>query len=221
MNDIKSAPAPTLKRLPKYLHLLEIMKSNGVEKVSSMDIAKELEFDTVQVRKDIACTGIIGKPRIGYDIDTLIQSIVSFLNWDNISNAVLVGAGNLGSALMHSSEIEKCGLKIIAAFDSDKRKVNKKVFGIEVFDIEKLVDLAYRMRIHIGIITVPSKSAQEVAELMILAGIKAIWNFAPAQLKVPEKIYVENTHFASNISQIKRRLKENLSKENIIINQNL
>lgn len=217
METLKPTPSPTLKRLPKYLEILHNLRETGVEEVSSMTIAKSLGLDSVQVRKDIELTGILGKPKIGYNVVSLIHSIRTFLNWDNMSDAMLVGAGNLGSAFIGYSNFKKYGLNIVAAFDIDEAKIGKEYYGIQVLNVNKLSDLTSRMKVHIGILTVPGDKAQEVAEMMIEGGIRAIWNFAPVQLKVPENIYVENTHLSSYISQIKRRLKENIYNEELLL----
>ncbi len=208
MKEFKSTPTPSLARLPKYLQILSEFKKNGLNIISSNLIAKELNSDPVQVRKDIASTGIIGKPKTGYNIDELIQSIEKHLNWNNTSDAVLVGAGNLGKAFLGYSNFRKYGLNICAAFDTDESKVGQVIKGIKILPMNNFVDYVYRMHIQIGIITVPSDNAQKVAELMILAGIRAIWNFAPVQLKLPESIHVEDSHLSTDIANLKRRLKE-------------
>ena len=217
MMQLKPTPAPTLKRLPKYLEILHELKEKGTVEVSSMTIAKELGLDGVQVRKDIELTGILGRPKVGYNVTSLIQSIREFLNWDNMSDAMLAGAGNLGKAFLGYSNFKKYGLNIIAAFDIDEEKIGKELYGVKVLNVNKLADLTNRMKVHIGILTVPGEKAQEVADMMITGGIRAIWNFTPTQLKVPENIYVENTHLSSYISQIKRRLKENIFHEELLL----
>jgi len=188
-------PEPSLKRLPVYLQLLKSAVENLEMEISTTKIANELNLDPTQVRKDLAYTGIIGKPKIGYDIQELIDAIESFLNWNNKTDAFLVGAGNLGSALIGYEQLKKFGISIIAAFDNDVRKTGKNIKDVPVFPMNKLIDLAKRMHINIGIISVPAEAAQYAANLLIEGGIKAIWNFSSSKLKakppaisIPESI---------------------------------
>jgi redox-sensing transcriptional repressor len=208
IDKLKMTPEPTLRRLPRYLHLLITLKETGVREVSSTIIAKELSLDPVQVRKDIECTSIIGKPRIGYDIDELILTLSKYLSWDIETNAFLAGVGNLGSAILGYKNFKDYGFSILSAFDKDETKIGTKVYDIPVYDIKELTGLAKIMNIHIGIITVRADAAQDVVNKMIEGGIKAIWNFAPVQLKVPESIIVENGQLSISLSFLKRKIFE-------------
>lgn len=208
-DNFKMTPEPTLRRLPRYLHLLINLKERGVKEVSSTIIAKELSLDPVQVRKDIECTNIIGKPRIGYDIDELILTLSRFLGWDKVANAFLAGVGNLGSAMIGYNNFHEYGLNIMAAFEKDETKIGTRVYDVPVHDINELTDLAKTMMpIHIGIVTVRATAAQDVVNKMIEGGIKAIWNFAPVQLKVPENVIVENAQLSISLSFLKRKIFE-------------
>jgi redox-sensing transcriptional repressor len=208
--ELKSIPEPSLRRLPVYLQYLQNARETGKTEISTTLIARDLRLDPTQVRKDLAYTGIIGKPKIGYNIDILINSIEDYLNWNNLSDAFLAGAGNLGLALLGFEQFTKYGIKIVALFDNDGRKIDREVKGVPVLPVEKMASLAKRMHIHIGIITVPASSAQSVAEQMVAGGIKAIWNFAPKMLKLPEEIIVENAQFATSLAVLTRKLAESL-----------
>lgn len=190
----------TVRRLPSYLHLLRQLKDNGREIVSSNHIAETLKLEAIQVRKDLAITGIVGKPKIGYYIPNLIQAIEEFLGWDNKTDAFIVGAGNLGSALLGYQGFVRHGLNIIAAFDADESKVGMQIHDKDVLPLKKLPDLVSRMHISMGIIAVPAEAAQSVAELMVTSGITAIWNFAPTHLDVPKNIIVQNEDLASGLA---------------------
>ncbi len=211
-NQVTSVPKPTLRRLPGYLQVLYELKKNGSIDVSSTIIANELNVKPIQVRKDIEFTGIVGRPKTGYVITELISAIESFLNWDNITDAFLVGAGHLGSAILGYENFTKYGVKIIAAFDVDSEKVGTVIHGKEIFPLEKMLDLCSRMHIHIGVITVPAENAQYVADLMVQGGITAIWNFAPVELQVPENTIVENTPFSQSLAVLSHKLKENIKR---------
>jgi len=158
------------------------------------------------VRKDLQTTGIVGKPKVGYYIPALIEAIEHLLGWDNVTDAFLVGAGNLGAALMGYEGFREHGLNIVAAFDVDPRKVGRMLHDKQVLHLDRFADLAARMHIHIGIITVPEQYAQEVADLMVLSGIKAIWNFAPADVHVPAGVIVENVRLSASLAVLSTRL---------------
>jgi redox-sensing transcriptional repressor len=196
----KAAPLPTVRRMPAYLNLLRRFRAEGHETVSGTRIAEELGLDSIQVRKDFSCTGMVGKPGVGFNIPTVIRMIEGFLGWDNATEAFLIGAGSLGTALMGYEGFHRYGLDIVVAFDRAPEKNGLNVHGKQVLPMETLPDLARRMNIQLGIITVPADSAQSVADQLVEAGIGAIWNFAPVSLKVPPTITVQNTELAAELA---------------------
>ena len=201
------APLPSVRRLPLYHRMLATHKAQGHEFVSCTHIAGDLKMDPTQVRKDLAITGIVGRPKVGYPTSDLMNAIEEFLGWNNTTDAFLVGVGNLGSALLGYKGFSALGLNIIAAFDQASSKVGKKVRGREVLPVDRLLDLAPRMHVHVGVISVPAEAAQQVADLMVQAGILAIWNFAPVKLEVPEGIIVERADFSSSLAALTSRLR--------------
>lgn len=201
------APLPSVRRLPLYLRVLNGFKASGRELVSCTHIASELRMDPVQVRKDLAITGIVGKPKIGYETEELIDSIEEFLGWKNTSDAFLVGVGNLGTALLGFKAFAGFGLNIIAAFDENPAKIGKRIRGREVLHVNRLLDLAPRMHVHIGVLTVPSEAAQQVADMMVKAGILAIWNFTPTKLEVPPGIIVERADLSTSLAALTSQLR--------------
>jgi redox-sensing transcriptional repressor len=203
-----SVPEPTLRRLPKYYHYLRRVQESGQEIISATQMAEDLGIHHTQVRKDLSATGSQGKPKVGHRVTDLLSAIEAFLNWNNFSDAFLVGAGNLGSALLGYTDFEKAGIRIVAAFDSDPSKVGKKVHGVAVLPMDKFEDLAHRMHIMIGILTTPADRAQQIAELMVRSGIQAIWNFAPITLDVPDHIIVENVELYASLAVFSRKLSE-------------
>jgi redox-sensing transcriptional repressor len=158
----------------------------------------------------LEAAGIAGRPRIGYVLDDVIDGLESFLGWKNVTEAFLVGAGSMGSALLGYRKFEQCGLKIVAAFDSDSSKVGRRIHGKQVLALGKLADLARRMHILIGIVTVPAAQAQEIADLMIEGGIRAIWNFAPVRLRVPEHVIVHNEDLYCSLASLSQKLAKTL-----------
>ena len=205
--EIREAPLPSVRRLPLYLRVLKVMKAQGREAVSTTHIAAELRQDPTQVRKDLAVTGIMGRPKVGYDVDELLRAIETFLGWDNTTDAFLVGVGSLGSALLGHKEFANFGLNIVAAFDSNPARVGRRIHGREVFPMSKFVGLARRMHIHIGVLTVPADAAQDVANMMIDAGILAIWNFTTTRLEVPPNAIVERADFSTSLAALTSRLR--------------
>lgn len=208
----KCAPEPTLRRLPSYHRFLKHLQKEGRGLVSCTHIAHDLDLDPTQVRKDLAYTGIVGKPKVGYEVPVLIAALESFLGWDNTTEAFLAGAGSLGTALLGYRGFREHGLDIIAAFDLDPAKIGESIHGKRVMPMQKLGDLARRMHVHLGIITTPAEGAQDAADLMAAGGIKAIWNFAPVSLKLPPGVIVENVQLSSSLAVLSSKLAEALRK---------
>ena len=201
-----SIPQPSLRRLPQYHHYLVDLAAKGISQVSCSVIGRDLNLVPVQVRKDLQYTGIIGKPKTGYSVSELVQAIETFLGWNNVNEAFLVGVGNLGTALLGHERFSKFGLRIVAAFDTDPAKIGQWIHEKAVLSLDKLADLAPRMSIHLGIITTPAEAAQEIADEMVKGGIQAIWNFAPVKLKVPEHIIVHNEDLYSTLASLSWKL---------------
>ncbi|MEQ8188518.1 MAG: redox-sensing transcriptional repressor Rex [Candidatus Eremiobacterota bacterium] len=204
--NIKEVSLPTMKRLPYYYQYLKRLQGQGREVVSCSNLAEGLNVDATQVRKDLSVTGVKGSPKIGYPVSSTITAIEKFMNWDNMTDAFLVGAGNLGRAILSYEGFKQYGLKIVAAFDIDEKKTGHEINGIKILHLEKLKSLAQRMHIHLGVITVPAEQAQSVADLMVSGGIKAIWNFAPINLDLPESIIVQNENLACGLGILTREV---------------
>ena len=203
---VKGFPIPSVRRLPIYLRLLRELRARGCESVSCTQISDNLDQGTVQVRKDLAITGIVGRPKVGYQIPELIDAIETFLGWKNTRDAFLVGAGSLGNALLGYEGFNDSGLNIVAAFDTDPAKIGTRIHDKEVLAWETFHDLAQRMHILIGILAVPADAAQEATNAMILAGVRAIWNYTPAKLEVPPTIVVEDVRLSSSLAMLSSRL---------------
>lgn len=204
----RKVPEPTLRRLPGYLFYLEKAKKEGMITISAPVIAKDLKCDPTQVVKDLSFTGIKGKPKVGYNTYELIHALEDFLGFNRTNEAFLIGAGNLGSALMAFQEHQSLGIKIIAAFDTDPEKIGTAIGGIHILEYNKLFQLSNRLNIRIGILTTPNGAAQDVAEDMVNCGIKAIWNFTSANLVLPENIIVQNTSMSAYAAVLLKRLND-------------
>lgn len=201
-----SIPQPSLGRLPQYHHFLVELKDKGIRQVSCSTIGQSLNLVPVQVRKDLQYTGIVGKPKTGYSVEALLRAIETFLGWNNVNEAFLAGAGNLGTALLGHERFSRFGLHIVAAFDTDPCKIGQRLHDKAVLPLEKLAGLAQRMSVHLGIITAPADVAQAIADEMVKGGIQAIWNFAPVKLKVPENIIVHNEDLYSSLASLSSKL---------------
>ena len=198
-----SIPKATLGRLPQYLEYLrnlpEIRRT-----ISATAIAKALSLGDVQVRKDLAVVSGAGKPKIGYETDKLITDIESHLGCERLTNAVLVGAGKLGRALLDYDGFEDFGVKIVAGFDCNETVLTK---GTK--DILPIRDIEVYCREHdvkLGIITVGQGSAQDVCDKLVESGIKAIWNFAPVTLKVPNGVLLKQENLALSLAYLNNQI---------------
>lgn len=204
----------TLQRLPFYLDALQTKLAKGEKYVSSSQLAKELNLNEVQVRKDLASASRSGgKPKVGYEIQELISDIKLFLGCHRIDKAVLVGVGSLGTALLGYKGFKDYGLEIIKAFDKNESIIGNKIKGIEISELSSIKDTIKENNVRIGIITVPAQYAQEVADTLIEAGVKAIWNFAPTRITVPEEILIQNENMASSLAVLSKHLQNKIENE--------
>jgi redox-sensing transcriptional repressor len=208
---IQNPPSlPTVRRLPTYLRLLKELQDEKQHYVSSTYIAERFQLESIQVRKDLAAMGIVGQPRLGFAVAELVSAIMQFLGWNNASDAFLIGAGNLGAALAGYSGFADYGLHIVAAFDVDTSKIGTRIHDTKIFPLQKLPDLAQRLHVHIGILTLPAVAAQTTTDMLVQAGITAIWNFTPVKLIVPGGVIVEKVDLAASLAVLSRSVKERL-----------
>lgn len=198
----------TLNRLPVYLRYLYKINKLNIEHVSSTIIAEGLNLNPVQVRKDIALvSSVAGKPKTGFITKELIIDLESFLGYDNENNAVIVGVGGLGKAFMGYSGFENYGLNIIAGFEKDNQMIGNTIKDKPILPFSDLARVIKENDIQIGIIAVPSASAQEVADIMIKAGIKGIWNFANCHLSAPNNVVIKSEDLAANLALLSIQVK--------------
>lgn len=196
-NKTKVSYAPSVRRLPSYLHIIRQVERIGDAYISGTVIAQELNLEPIQVRKDLSITGITGKPKKGYPVQALIAAIERYLGWDIQRNAVLVGAGNLGSALLGYQEFKLHGLNIVAAFDTDQSKIGNQIHGVVIENMNTMADRLKTMNIQIAILTVPSPFAQATTDELVNAGVCSIWNFTNIKLKVPATVTVQREDLSS------------------------
>jgi redox-sensing transcriptional repressor len=203
---VRKAGLSCVKRMPAYLQMLRVLQAEGQEHVSGTVLAGVHNLEPVIVRKDLAMTGAVGTPRIGFRITELIAAIERFLGWDNQTKAVLVGVGSLGTALLGYQGFQNFGFRIVGAFDQNPKTIGKWVHGRKVQAVDQLIPFARRGEILLGVLTVPAPVAQETAELMVRAGIKGIWNFTPAKLALPEEVVTQKEDLAEGLAVLSHRL---------------
>ena len=208
---VKTPSKNQLRRFPIYLSYLRERQAEGMTLISSPQIASSLNLSEEQVRKDLnLVSSRSGKPKIGRDIKLLIFDIEEFLGYRDSRKAILVGAGHLGRALLAHDGFSSYGLDIICAFDNDINKVDCIFNNKNIYSLSKLEQITQESNVHIGIITVPQKYAQETCNKLVEVGIKAIWNFTMAVLEVPEDVIVQNENMASSLAILSNKLKERL-----------
>ncbi|MBQ4064611.1 MAG: redox-sensing transcriptional repressor Rex [Clostridia bacterium] len=211
MEFTQSVSVHTMKRLPTYLKYLKSLDEE--RNVSSTEIAKALGLNDVQVRKDLSAVSSRGRPRVGYHVKALIEDLKEFLGYNAINKAVLVGAGNLGRALMSYRGFEEYGLRIVAGFDLSSDVVGSECGGKPILPMETLRDFCSSEGVRIGVITTPASAAQSACNLLIESGIKAVWNFAPTHVTVPRGVLVQNENMASSLALLSKHLNEMLNND--------
>jgi redox-sensing transcriptional repressor len=183
-------PKPTIERLPLYMRCLARLRDSGVEVVSSEELGRLLAITSVQIRKDLAYFGEFGRRGVGYDVEELLNQITSILGADRPRKLALIGAGHLGQALANYDGFREQGFNITAVFDSDRSKVGGALAGQTIMHTEQMAQVLGKSEIELAIVAVPGPAAQKVADVLVQAGIKAIWNFAPIRLEVPHTVEV-------------------------------
>ncbi len=199
-------PEPTLRRLPWYLAYVEILRTQGVETVSSTQISRALSVDASQIAKDLSFLNLKGKTRIGYEVDSLIEALSDFLGFSHCHKAYVIGCGSLGKALIRDSGLSNYGLQVVAGFDVNPQVIARTDLGVPIHHIDKIYEEMEVNPAVIGILTVPPEYAQECADLAISAGVKAIWNFSPYRVKVAEGVVMANTSIYAHLALIFNRL---------------
>ena len=207
--EADKVPEPTLRRLPWYLSNIKLMKEKGEQYVSSTQISKEINIDASQIAKDLSYVNISGRTRVGYNIDALIEVLESFIGFTNMHKAFLFGVGSLGAALLRDSGLHHFGLEIVAAFDVNPELVGKDLNGIPIFHSDDFEAKMKEYDVNIGVLTVPINIAQEITNKMVDGGIKAVWNFTPFRIRVPENIVVQNTSLYAHLAVMFNRLNFN------------
>lgn len=205
----EKVPEPTLRRLPWYLSNLKLLRQKGERFVSSTQMSKGINIDASQIAKDLSYVRIAGRTRVGYEVDTLIAVLEDFLGFTQMHKAFLFGVGSLGGALLRDTGLRHFGLQIVAAFDVNPKLVGTDLGGIPIFHSDEFEQKMQEYDVNIGVLTVPIEIAQAIADKMVDGGIKAIWNFTPFRIRVPEQIVVQNTSLYAHLALMFNRLNFN------------
>lgn len=200
--------AQAFKRMPYYLQYLRRQQELGCEVVSAAAVASHFGFTSIQVRKDFAAVSPVkGKPRAGFPVSELISNMEHILGCHSVTNAVLVGAGQLGKALLLYKGFREYGVNIVAAFDTDPNKIGTKAGQCEIYPVAKLSEICREKSISLGIITVPAASAQLVCDELVAANIKGIWNFAQTPIVPSNGVIVQNENMAASLALLSNHIK--------------
>lgn len=202
------------QRMPEYLKALRGMRSDGIKTVSSAVLSKTVKLNPSVIKKDLSYASIeTGKPRIGYSVEGLIAGIEEFLGYNDPKNAILVGVGKLGQALMGYKGFSEYGLDILAGFDANPEVIGKEINGKKILPVSSLGDEIKKLNVKIAVLAIPQGFAQEITDELVASGIRAIWNFTPAHIVVPETVALKNENMAASLAVLSNQLQEILRKE--------
>lgn len=208
MESKRQISMAVIRRLPKYQRYLDELIKNDVDRISSKELSEKIGFTASQIRQDLNNFGDFGQQGYGYNVKGLYNEISRILGLNRVYNTIIVGAGNLGQALANYTNFERLGFKLQALFDKNPKLIGLKIKDIEIYDVDEINSFLSRNSIDIGIICTPKEHAQSVANLLMGGGIKAIWNFAPVDLEIPDDVLVENVHLSESLLTLTYMLNE-------------
>lgn len=195
-------PKVTAKRLPLYYRYLEKLHAIGKSRISSAELSDALQIDPATIRRDFSYLGELGKKGYGYNVNYLLQFLRDFLKQDEVSNVVLIGVGNLGTALLHYNFYRSHNTKIVAGFDTDLNKIGRDIEGIPIYPLSRLPEVKKLHHVDVAILTVPVNAAKKALETVIDAGIHGILNFTPARLTVPRHVRIHHIDLTNELQTL-------------------
>lgn len=213
MNRNTKISNAVIKRLPRYRRYLKELQKKGVDKISSSELSALIGYTASQIRQDLNNFGGFGQQGYGYNVNGLYNEISGILGLDKNYKMVLVGAGNLGQAIANYTYYFKAGFVVCGIFEVNPRLIGLKINDIQVMDYEKLVEYVEENHIDMGIICTSKDNAQEVADKLSFAGVKGIWNFAPIDIEVPERVALENVHLSDSLHSLAYHINKNQKQE--------
>jgi len=199
MNSRKEVSEAVIRRLPKYLRCLGELKSKKVLRISSKELSERMSLTASQIRQDLSCFGEFGQQGYGYNIEYLNESISKILGTYNGFKVIVIGAGNMGTAITKSDRIKNRGFNVVGIFDNNKDLIGTTIGNIKIQHIDKVKEFIKSNKIDIAALTIPKEQTEKIAEKMVTYGIKGLWNFSAIELKLPEHIAIENVHLSDSI----------------------
>ncbi|MDK2823364.1 MAG: redox-sensing transcriptional repressor [Clostridia bacterium] len=204
-----TVPKAVIKRLPMYFRFINQLIEQGTERISSRELSQLMGITSSQLRQDLSYFGEFGQQGYGYKVVTLKQAISSIIGLEKIYNAIIVGAGNMGKAIAGYPGFSRRGLKIIGIFDNNPEIIGNKLGSLDVLDVKTLPEFLNKNPVEVGIITTPASVAQEIADILITAGVKGIWNFAPVLLHGNKNVIIEDIHVGDSLMTLFFKLNKN------------
>ena len=189
-----------IRRLPRYLRKLDELTENGVSRVSSFELGRQLGLTPSQIRQDFSCFGEFGQQGYGYNVPALRSEIASILGMDRGFNAIMIGVGNIGRALTENFNFSEWGFSLIAAFDVRPEIIGTMFHGVPILSMDELARFLAEHQVDVAVLTVPKEAAVPVTEMLTANGVEAIWNFTNVELTAPDSaVLVENVHFSDSL----------------------
>jgi redox-sensing transcriptional repressor len=218
---LPSLSPPALARLSICYQVALRAGEDGLENLSSAYLAGLLNVDETLVRKDMAAVGIVGRPHVGFPTGEILVRLKDILGLSQVTDAILIGCGSLGTALVRYPGFAKYGLRITAAFDADNAKAGQRVGDYIILPMEKCRSIIETFRVRVAILAVPANVGQEITDWLIARGIIAIWNFAPVQLTAPQNVIVRNENLAVGLAQLIHQVKHSAGEQEGVLSGNL
>lgn len=203
-----------VKRLPRYYRYLGELLRQGVKRISSAALSEKMGVTASQIRQDFNCFGGFGQQGYGYNVENLYTELGEILGLNKTHSLIIIGAGNLGRALINYTNIEKRGYCIIGIFDNDKEKIGTEIRGIKIQDTESLESFCNRNQVDIAVLTLPKTEVRETAKRLIESGVKGLWNFSYVDIPVPDDVAVENVHLIDSLMTLSYQIDEIKEKTN-------
>lgn len=208
-NEYNNVPLVVVNRLPRYYRYLGELMKQGVTRISSAALSKNMSVTASQIRQDFNCFGGFGQQGYGYNVPNLYQKIGEILGLNCGYSLIIIGAGNMGHALVNYANLEKRGFKVIGIFDNDKKKIGDTIKGIEIMDINTLDDFCAKNDVTIAALSLPGSEVKKIAEKLISIGIKGLWNFSFTDIKVPDGVSIENVHLSDSLMTLSYKITQN------------
>ena len=205
--ESKNISPAVIKRLPRYYRYLGDLLKSGIDRISSKELSERMQVTASQIRQDLNNFGGFGQQGYGYNVEYLYNEIAKILGLDKDYNLIIVGAGNLGTAITNYTDFAKRGFYVKQVFDIKPELIGKKIGDIEILGMDSLPDYIKNNQVDIAAITVPKEMATETAAKLVKCGIKAIWNFAPVDLRLPKDVIFETIHLSDTLMRLSYSLK--------------